>query len=197
VAINPKAVSEYLGDIVLPGGINPSQWDGFHDLICIDEIARCGYLGVVWALACGDSIGCPPVVAFGNESQKRTFLPSVISGESRFCLGITEPDGRSPLIESASYILNRLLAGSDVANISTTAERRGNVYIVNGAKKWITNGMWADYCTAAVRTGGPGKGGISALVIPLHAKGVSRRKILNSGVSASGKRSLSIFIWHY
>jgi hypothetical protein len=65
-----------------------------------------------------------------------------------------------------------LLAGSDVANISATAERRGNVYIVNGAKKWITNGMWADYCTAAVRTGGPGKGGVSALVIPLNSKGV-------------------------
>lgn len=47
--------------------------------------------------------------------------------------------------------------------------------------------MWASYCTAAVRTGGPGKGGISALVIPLNAKGVSRRRILNSGVSASGK----------
>jgi alkylation response protein AidB-like acyl-CoA dehydrogenase len=57
---------------------------------------------------------------------------------------------------------------------------------VNGAKKWITNGMWADYCTAAVRTGGPGKGGISALVIPLTAKGVTRRRIVNSGVSASG-----------
>lgn len=80
-----------------------------------------------------------------------------------------------------------MLAGSDVANVSTTAERKGDVYIVNGAKKWITNGMWADYCTAAVRTGGPGKGGISALVIPLNAKGVSRRRILNSGVSASGK----------
>jgi alkylation response protein AidB-like acyl-CoA dehydrogenase len=46
--------------------------------------------------------------------------------------------------------------------------------------------MWADYCTAAVRTGGPGKGGISALIIPLNSKGVTRRKILNSGVSASG-----------
>ena len=79
------------------------------------------------------------------------------------------------------------IAGSDVANIATTAERRGNVYIVNGAKKWITNGMWATYCTAAVRTGGPGKDGISALVIPLESKGVTRRKIQNSGVAASGK----------
>lgn len=73
-----------------------------------------------------------------------------------------------------------------MANILTTAERQGDKYIVNGAKKWITNGIWADYCTAAVRTGGPGKKGISALVIPLASKGVSRRKIENSGVGASG-----------
>jgi alkylation response protein AidB-like acyl-CoA dehydrogenase len=78
------------------------------------------------------------------------------------------------------------IAGSDVANIATTAERKGDVYIVNGAKKWITNGMWASYSTTAIRTGGPGKGGISALIIPLTSKGVTRRKILNSGVSASG-----------
>lgn len=95
MAINPAAVAKYLGSVQLPGGINPAEWDGFHDLICIDEIARCGYLGVIWALSCGDSIGCPPVVAFGNESQKSEFLPSVITGETRFCLGITEPDGMS------------------------------------------------------------------------------------------------------
>jgi alkylation response protein AidB-like acyl-CoA dehydrogenase len=62
------------------------------------------------------------------------------------------------------------------------------LYIVNGAKKWITNGMFADYCTAAVRTGGPGKNGISALVIPLNAKGIAKRKITNSGVNTSGKK---------
>jgi alkylation response protein AidB-like acyl-CoA dehydrogenase len=82
-------------------------------------------------------------------------------------------------------------AGSDVANISTTAKRKGDHYIVNGAKKWITNGIWADYCTAAVRTGGPGKAGISLLVIPLAAPGVTRRWMYNSGVHASGTISRS------
>ncbi|PMD33606.1 acyl-CoA dehydrogenase NM domain-like protein [Hyaloscypha variabilis F] len=175
VTVNPAAIAPYLrgngewSSVTLPGGIQPEEWDAFHDLVCIDEIARCGYLGVIWALGCGDAIGLPPVINFGTEEQKRRFLPGVLRGQERFCLGVTEPD-----------------AGSDVANITTTAERRGNVYIVNGAKKWITNGMWATYCTAAVRTGGPGKGGISALVIPLTSKGVTRRKILNSGVAASG-----------
>ena len=82
---------------------------------------------------------------------------------------------------------NRFVVGSDVASLSTTAIRRNNVYVVNGAKKWITNGMWSDYCTAAVRTGGSGQSGISALVIPMKAKGVTCRKIENSGVNASGK----------
>jgi len=87
------------------------------------------------------------------------------------------------------------IAGSDVAGITTTAERKGDVYVVNGAKKWITNGMWATHCTAAVRTGGSGKDGISALVIPLDLPGVTRRKILNSGVSSSGKSlSASYFL---
>lgn len=72
-----------------------------------------------------------------------------------------------------------------MAGISTVAERRGDVYIVNGAKKWITNGLFADFCTAAVRTGKDGKQGISVLIIPLNAKGVRRRKIDNSGVNAS------------
>lgn len=57
---------------------------------------------------------------------------------------------------------------------------------MNGTKKWITNGVYADYCTAAVRTGGPGQSGISALIIPLDAKGVSRRRMDNSGINASG-----------
>jgi len=57
---------------------------------------------------------------------------------------------------------------------------------VNGAKKWITNGSFADYCCAAVRTGGPGHNGVSALVIPMKVEGVTCRKIENSGVAASG-----------
>ncbi|KEZ45097.1 Methylcrotonoyl-CoA carboxylase [Scedosporium apiospermum] len=111
----------------------------------------------------------PLVANFGAPAQKKQFLPNILNGTVRFCLGVTEPD-----------------AGSDVAGITTTAVRRGDKYIVNGAKKWITNGIFADYCTTAVRTGGPGARRISALIIPLDAVGVTRRKIENSGVAASG-----------
>ena len=95
-------------------------------------------------------------------------------------------------------VLTWLPAGSDVANIKTTAKREGDHFIVNGAKKWITNGIWADYCTAAVRTGGSGRGGISMLVIPLKAPGVTRRRMHNSGVNASGMDVCpSVFVVNY
>ena len=120
---------------------------------------------------------CPPIARFGTKEQRQRWLPGVAKGELRFCLGITEPD-----------------AGSDVANIQTTAQRVGDHYVVNGAKKWITNGIWADYCTAAVRTGPPnsGHGGISLLVVPLKVKGVNTRRMFNTGVNASGMKCCSL-----
>ncbi|KAM3087001.1 hypothetical protein ACMFMG_001110 [Clarireedia jacksonii] len=163
------ALSAGLSGFPLPGGIPSSEWDSWHTLIVTDELSRVGYTGVLWGLGGGNGIGVPPIVNFGTDEQKSRFLPGVANGSIRFCLGITEPD-----------------AGSDVANIKTTATREGNHYIVNGSKKWITNGIWADYVTAAVRTGSPGAAGISLLIIPLNSKGVSRRRMHNSGVNASG-----------
>lgn len=163
------ALSTELPDAKLPGGIKPEEWDSWHTLIVTDELSRVAYTGVLWGLGGGNGIGVPPIVNFGTEEQKNEFLPGVANGSIRFCLGITEPD-----------------AGSDVANIKTTAVRSGKHYIVNGSKKWITNAIWADYITTAVRTGGAGATGISLLIIPLKADGVSRRTMHNSGVGASG-----------
>jgi acyl-CoA dehydrogenase len=101
------------------------------------------------------------------------------------CLAVTEPTGLLPFFSLPWLIA----AGSDVAGLQTTARKSpdGKYYIVNGQKKWITNGIWADYCTAAVRTGRPGANGISALIIPLkNYPGVTTRRQTNSGVNASG-----------
>ncbi|TVY58154.1 Acyl-CoA dehydrogenase apdG [Lachnellula cervina] len=158
-----------LSHVSLPGNILVHEWDSWHTLILTDEMSR--VVRLQWS-----SMGTwgwkryrPPIVNFGTQEQKDKFLPGVANGTIRFCLGITEPD-----------------AGSDVANIKTTAVRKGDIYIVNGFKKWITNGIWADYVTAAVRTGGKGASGISVLVIPLKVSGVSTRQMHNSGVGASG-----------
>ncbi|TKA77804.1 hypothetical protein B0A49_00932 [Cryomyces minteri] len=168
VPVEP-AQESYMGGLQLPAGIPPDEWDGFHTIIVVDELNRIGYTGVLWGLGGGNGIGCPPITHFGTEEQKVYYLPRVARGEIRFCLGITEPD-----------------AGSDVANIKTTAKLQGDHYVVDGSKKWITNGIWADYVTAAVRTGGPGRNGISMLIIPLRSQGVTTRRMQNSGVGASG-----------
>ncbi|KAI3340776.1 acyl-CoA dehydrogenase/oxidase [Ustulina deusta] len=116
-------------------------------------------------------IGVPPIVNYGTETQKKRWLPGLFTAETSFCLGITEPSG-----------------GSDVSNLKTTAKKSadGTHYVVSGTKKWITGSLWATHMTTAVRTGGPGAGGISLLVIPLSLPGVSVQKIRNSGQSAGG-----------
>lgn len=88
-------------------------------------------------------------------------LPEILRGEKRICLAITEPD-----------------AGSDVRNIKTTAKKSGDGkrYVVNGTKKWITNGMFSDYFMTLVRTGGSGAEGLSMLLIP-RLEGIMTRKI--------------------
>lgn len=140
------------------------------DIILADESARTGYLGVNWGLGGGNAIGSPLLAVFGTREQKDRMLVPTLRGDSRgFCLGITEPAG-----------------GSDVAAVKTTARAVEGGYIVNGAKKWITNAMTAEYMSTAVRTGKPGAGGLSLLIVPLDSKGVTRRKIYNTGVSASG-----------
>jgi acyl-CoA dehydrogenase len=76
-------------------------------------------------------------------------------------------------------------AGSDVANLRTTARREGDHFIVDGEKAFITSGMRADYLTVAVRTGGPGRGGISLLLVEGATPGLSRTPLRKMGWWAS------------
>ena len=151
--------------------VGPEQWDLFHELTVTDEISRAGSGGLVWNLVGGFGIGCPPVVKFGKKPLVDRVLPGILNGDKRICLAITEPD-----------------AGSDVANLTCEAKltEDGKHYIVNGEKKWITNGIWCDYFTTAVRTGGPGMNGVSVLLIEREHGGVSTRRMDCQGVWASG-----------
>ncbi|KAI1735872.1 acyl-CoA dehydrogenase [Xylaria scruposa] len=152
-------------------GIPIDELDIFHRIILSDETSRVEG-GVTIALSRGaNAIGLPPVLNHGTEAQKKRWIPGLFTGQTNFCLGITEPSG-----------------GSDVSNLKTTAKKSadGAHYVVNGTKKWITGSQWATHMTTAVRTGGPGIGGISLLVIPLSLPGVSVQKIPNSGQNAGG-----------
>ncbi|OTB02006.1 hypothetical protein M426DRAFT_323080 [Hypoxylon sp. CI-4A] len=151
--------------------VPPEQWDLFHEMIVTDELSRVGSGGFVWNMIGGFGIGGPPLIKFGKKSLKDRILPGILTGEKRICLAITEPD-----------------AGSDVANLTCEAKlsEDGKHYIVNGEKKWITNGIWCDYFTTAVRTGGEGMGGISLLLIERESGGVSTRRMDCQGVWSSG-----------
>lgn len=151
--------------------VKPEEWDNFHELILTDELSRSGSGGFVWAMIGGYGIGAPPVIKFAKKDVKKRVMPDLIAGKKRICLCVTEPD-----------------AGSDVANLTTEAKKTedGKHYIVNGEKKWITNGIWSDYFTVAVRTGGPGMGGVSSLLIEKTMPGVNVRRMDCQGVWASG-----------
>lgn len=151
--------------------VPPEKWDLFHEMLITDELSRTGSGGFVWNVIGGFGIGAPPLVKFGRKALKDRILPGILDGDKRICLAITEPD-----------------AGSDVANLTCEAKlsEDGKHYIVNGEKKWITNGIWADYFTTAVRTGGPGMNGVSLLLIERDFGGVSTRRMDCQGVWSSG-----------
>lgn len=161
-----------LGIHELLGVLKVEEFDYIHTMIYCDEMARSGLAGPSGSLTTGISFGVPPILKFGNRQLQQRYLPDLLTGKKRTCIAITEPD-----------------AGSDVANITTTATKTpdGKHYIVNGTKKWITNGIWADYSTMAVRTGGPGPTGLSLLVVPLKGyPGVNMRRLKVGGQVSAG-----------
>jgi acyl-CoA dehydrogenase len=123
-------------------------------------------------MTAGHAFGIPPIIKFGSKALHEKFLPDLLPGKKRACIAITEPG-----------------AGSDVANIATTAKKTadGKHYIINGEKKWITNGFWSDYAAMAVRTGGKGASGLSMIVCPLKGyPGVTMRRLKVQGQIAAG-----------
>jgi acyl-CoA dehydrogenase len=133
--------------------------DSWHGWITNEELARIGVGGISASLMV-HGIGLPPVLNWGTEAMKQMVAPPVLAGEKHISLGITEPGG-----------------GSDVANLSTTAVRDGDHFVVNGSKTYITGGMRANWVSTAVRTGGEGPGGVSMLLIPTDAEGFSRTEL--------------------
>ena len=135
-------------------------------------MSRSGLTGPAASLTTGYSYAIPPILKFGSKGLQERFLPDLLLGKKRICIAITEPE-----------------AGSDVAGIQTTATKTkdGKFYVVNGTKKWITNGIWSAYATMAVRTSGPGPMGLSLLVVPLLGQpGVTMRRIKTAGHTTSG-----------
>ena len=143
-------------------------------------LTRHGASGGVFAGLFSHNIGLTPVLRHGSAELQRELIPPVLRGEKIAALAITEPGG-----------------GSDVAALRTSARLDGDHYVVDGEKVFITSGMRADFITVAVRTGGAGLAdaadtmpgdlpvrgarGISLLVVPGDAKGLSRSPLQKMG----------------
>ena len=104
----------------------------------------------------------PALIAFGTDEQRRSFLPGMLRGESTWCIGMSEPD-----------------AGSDLASLTTTAERDGDDWVINGRKVWTSFGEVADFCYLICRTsrGAAPHHGISEIIVPMHTPGITVRPI--------------------
>ncbi|KAL8286560.1 hypothetical protein RQP46_004577 [Phenoliferia psychrophenolica] len=158
--------TKLLPGLVLPGGIKGEDFDYFHELIVTQELVRTGTRGYADGLQGGMVIGLPPVMNFGSDALKAKIIPEVLAGRKYISLAISEA-----------------FAGSDVQKLRCTATKTadGKHYIVNGTKKWITNGHFSDYFSTAVQTGK----GLSMLLIE-RGDGVETKAIKSSYSSAAG-----------
>ena len=130
-------------------------------------MSRWGASGGLMASLFSHNIALPPILRHGTRALQQEVIPPVLRGEQIAALAITEPGG-----------------GSDVAAIRTMAWREGDDYVIDGEKVFITSGLRADWITVAVRTGEPGErgaGGVSLLVVPGDAPGLSRTRLDKMG----------------
>jgi acyl-CoA dehydrogenase len=176
--IVPREIWEKAGSLGLicpnfPPEYGGSGTDFLYNVIVIEELARVNASGVFFSLH-GDVIA-PYILHYGNEEQKKRWLPDIIAGKKILAVGMTEPD-----------------AGSDLAGIKTTAIDKGDYYLVNGSKTFISNGYLADLVVTVVKTN-PEKGinGISLLVIERGMPGFERgRKLEKIGLHAQDTSEL-------
>lgn len=127
--------------------------------------------GGVLAALFSHNIGLPPILRHGTEALQQEVIPPVLGGEKIAALAITEPGG-----------------GSDVASLRTKARREGDAFVIDGEKTFITSGLRADWITVAVRTGDAGTrgtAGISMIVVPGDAPGLTRTRLHKMGWHAS------------
>jgi acyl-CoA dehydrogenase len=176
----PRELHKKAGQLGLLGVAFPEAVGGgggslLDALAVVEELQYAGGSGglVASLLTCG--IAVPHIVAAGNQDQIDRWVRPTLDGELIGALAITEPDG-----------------GSDVASLRTSARRDGDVFVVNGAKTYITSGCRADFVTTAVRTDGPGAQGISLLVIERGTPGFEvSRKLDKMGWLCSDTAELS------
>ena len=177
---HPEEIIKQMAEMKFMGVAVPEEYGGggmdyvSYALAMMEISKACASCGVIMSVC--NSLYCFPVMAYGNHEQKLKYLAPVASGESLGCYGLTEAG-----------------AGSDPAAMRTTAVKDGDGWVINGEKKFITNGNVSDYCVlAAVTEKGKGYKGISTFVVNLKetdgfSVGAVEEKL---GINASGTAEL-------
>ncbi|HEY6130472.1 MAG TPA: acyl-CoA dehydrogenase family protein, partial [Halioglobus sp.] len=142
----------------------PLEYGGTHWSVTQTYIynAERAAVGAPVAVAFGVTMVASVIIAYGNDEQKARFLPRILRSEDWWCQGYSEPG-----------------AGSDLASLTTHAERQGDDYIVNGSKIWTTYAQYADWIFCLVRTDNSGRKqeGITFLLIDMTSPGITVRPI--------------------
>ena len=160
----PAQAVKNMAELGLMGVAVPAEWGGagmdhVAYALAVEEISRgCASTGVIMSV--NNSLYCDPLVKYGSDAQKERWLKPFARGEKLGCFGLTEPQ-----------------AGSDAAEQRTTAVRKGDKYVINGTKNWITNGPVADAIVLFTMTDlSRGTKGITAFVVETDTPGFLRQK---------------------
>jgi alkylation response protein AidB-like acyl-CoA dehydrogenase len=170
----PVHVFKELGKLGMMGVLVPEEYGGaglgyFEYNAIIQEIAKvCGSIGL--SVAAHNSLCTAHILLFGNEAQKKQYLPKLATAEWIGAWGLTEPN-----------------TGSDAGNMKTTAVRDGDHWIINGTKNWITHGKSGDVAVVMCRTGEPRtSGNATAFIVERGTPGFTGGKKENKlGMRAS------------
>ncbi len=174
----PWEIMKVLAQADLFGLYIPEEYGGFgggafENCLAVEELSRV-CIGVSVSFA-ASGLGAYPILLFGNEEQKKKYLPQIASGQRLAAFGLTEAG-----------------AGSDAGGTRTTAVLDGNEYVINGTKQWITNGGEAEIYTVIAMTN-PAKGsrGASAFIVEKGTPGFSfGKKEKKMGIRSSATREL-------
>ena len=176
----PKEIWKKMGEMGFLGLSYPEKYGGgnldfFFEVVLNEEMARLNSGGFTITQQAVQYMSGPHILKYGSDMLKSKYLPGIISGNLISCIGITEPN-----------------TGSDVQNIQTNAIKKGDNYIVNGSKTFITNGVYGDFIVTVVKTDPAAKSkGISLLVIDLDSPGITKTKIDKLGWRSSDTAELS------
>ncbi|MGE0788740.1 MAG: acyl-CoA dehydrogenase [Sandaracinaceae bacterium] len=155
----PAELVAKMGELGLLGVAVPSEHggagaDNVSYAVAMEEIARaCASTAVIMSV--NNSLVCDPLLKFGNPDQKKRFLAPLAAGDKLGCFGLTEP-----------------ASGSDASHMATFAEDKGDHWLLNGSKNWITNGPHADLIIVfAAHARGVGSKGTTALIVEKGTEG--------------------------